>query len=97
MAGPPRPYPEWSQVPGNTFSRRRHRQTAPPRNASVDEWRAPGYATGVYVQCWPREETAPMLSQTGDDYLRAQVRQARRRAALAVAIGAAIVVLARRG
>ena len=38
-----------------------------------------------------------MLSQTGDDYLRAQVRQARRRAALAVAIGAAIVVLARRG
>ena len=38
-----------------------------------------------------------MLSRTGDDYLRAQVRQARRRAALAVAIGAASVVLATAG
>ena len=38
-----------------------------------------------------------MLSRTGDDYLRAQVRQARRRAALAVAIGAATVVLATAG
>ena len=38
-----------------------------------------------------------MLSRTGDDYLRAQVRQARRRAALAVAVGAAVIVMAAAG